>query len=116
MADVKFDETWPFRIRIMDGEREGVAFERYLMSTDWKTLDDVREARDWDGMTGAATAEDARELIARQERDAHLIAASPDLYEALKDLRACIMETRGPCSHVAVLAADAALKKAEGRS
>ena len=85
MADVKFDETWPFRIRIMDGDRTVAVFERILSSTTWKTLDDVREARKWDGMTGAPTAEDARELIARQEREVTMFAASPDLYEACRD-------------------------------
>lgn|GEM_PF-2594208 len=50
------------------------------------------------------------------EKYAHLFAASPDLYEALKGLRACIMETRGTDASDAVVAADAALAKAEGQS
>ena len=52
------------------------------------------------------------EQLAYRKELARRLTAYPDLYEALKDLRACIMEVRGPCSHVAVIAADKALKKA----
>lgn len=128
MADVKFtvvfDETWPFRIRIMDGDREVASFNRYIMCSSWKTLEDVREARDWDGMTGAPTVEDARELIARQEREVIMFAASPDLYEALKGLLdhyAMLVESGDAGNWDAerepqVIAARTALAKAEGQS
>jgi hypothetical protein len=54
--------------------------------------------------------------IARCElkANAHLIAASPDLYEALKLLRGCVSTVLTPFE--ATNAADAALAKARGES
>lgn len=43
-----------------------------------------------------------------------LIEAAPEILEALKELRACIDETRGKSAHEALIKADKAIKKAEG--
>ena len=46
--------------------------------------------------------------------NANLIAASPDMYEALEKLLNCISETRGSDAHEAVEFANKTLQKARG--
>lgn len=48
------------------------------------------------------------------EANAHLIAAAPELYEALESLVRCIDETRGSNANDALHAAETALAKARG--
>jgi hypothetical protein len=48
--------------------------------------------------------------------NAHLIAAAPELLEALNDLVDCISETRRTSAHDALERAFAAIAKAEGRT
>lgn len=48
--------------------------------------------------------------------NARLIAAAPELLEALEDLCECILETRGPSATLALKSARAAIAKAKGES
>ena len=66
------------------------------------------------GMSGCQPICRMGNVFTAKAANARLIAAAPDLYEALCALRECIMETRGPDANNAVRAADAALAKARG--
>jgi cell fate regulator YaaT (PSP1 superfamily) len=73
---VEFEEQWPFTISI---EPPGIDLGRYAYSTSDKSLDDVRAPKSFD----PDERENIIAKIAEQEANAHLIAAAPELLEAL---------------------------------
>ena len=68
---VHYDEKWPFRICIKDANgKDEFSFDRYAMSSQWKTVSDMRRAVGWD----AKDREQIIEMTAEQEARAEFIA------------------------------------------
>ena len=75
----EFSETWPFDIDVVSGS-EGIAnITRVAFSSAQKSIADCRAAVGFDEDAQAEVVA----AIARQEANAHLLAAAPDLYGAL---------------------------------
>ena len=64
----------------------------------------------------ARTNDDCKDYQERTASDARLIAAAPEMLEALKCLKDCIYETWGSDAYLALKAAREAISKAEGES
>jgi hypothetical protein len=88
MTDTKFtpgpwtfnaSEKWPFGMSI---EPNITRIDRIASSTAQNTLDDLRSAVGFK----PHEQEEIVDMIKTQEANAHLIAAAPDLYEALEDV------------------------------
>ena len=79
--------------------------------------DAVNETRRQEHLIGLPNQPDGlsmTERIANYAANAVLIAAAPDMLEALEKLVSRIDETRGPTADTALAAARAAIKKARG--
>ena len=102
------NEKWPFGIKI---EPEILRMDCYAHSTSQKTLDDMRNALGFPNneRAGIITA------IQEQESNARLIAAAPDLLEALKECRAAMYADNPADGWFEIIkSADAAISKATG--
>lgn len=76
---LKMSSKWPFGMSI---EPNIVHIDRIASSTAQNTLDDLRSAVGFE----PHEREKIVDMIKTQEANAHLIAAAPDLYEALEDV------------------------------
>ena len=108
------EDKWPWGLRIDPGVAE---LRRIAHSTAHKSLDDVRSAAGFDDRQKVAG------MVATQEANARLIAAAPDLLEALVeaqialDLAKCTFSEFGsvrPEVNIALAQVRAAIDKAKG--
>lgn len=89
MSKVKYFITetpkWPFEIKITDESgNEVCAFERAIVSSSWKNLEDVHIAYGWEDGTCNMSQVEARKKIKEQMDYIHLFAAAPDYDKAAK--------------------------------
>lgn len=107
---VEMPQEWPFSILI---EPNIIRMDRYAYGTGNKSLEDVRSAASFPHKN----REHISAKIAEQEANARLIAASPDMLEALIECRGLLAALCGPDEAVAnavIRQADAAIAKAKG--
>lgn len=113
-------EQWPWDLLVMRGEEEILRMKRHAHSTDQKSLSDCLAGV---GFDPRAEIPDFRRdavvaALATQRANALLIAAAPDLYEALEMVRDadedCKRDKLPTIPPLARAKIDAALAKARG--
>lgn len=80
----KFIITWPFGIRVVSESGEILHQDGACRSSEQETRRDNEIGVGFPYRSTSTTREQATAAIAEQDANAHLIAAAPELYEALE--------------------------------